>query len=84
MDQIKIMRAKKKRVLLFITILLTLAAVVVAMFQFTQFGYLTTVSYRSAFTKIASDVYINRNYAGDRQALLEMIDTKLILKSIQK
>jgi hypothetical protein len=68
------MRAKKKRVLLFITILLTLAAVVVAMFQFTQFGYLTTVPYRSAFTKIASDVYINRNYAGDRQELLEMIE----------
>ena len=44
------------------------------MFQFTQFGYLTTVPYRSAFTKIASHVYINRNYAGDRQELFEMIE----------
>ena len=56
------MRAKKKRVLLFITILLILAAVVAAVFQFTRFGYLTTVPYRSAFTEIASHVYINRDY----------------------
>ena len=68
------MRAKKKKALLFITILLMLAAVVGAMFQFTQFGYLTTVPYRSAFTEIASHVYINRDYAGDRQELLEMIE----------
>ncbi|MBQ6475250.1 MAG: hypothetical protein IJJ34_03490, partial [Clostridia bacterium] len=68
------MRAKKKRILLFITILLILAAVVVAMFQFTQFGYLKTVPYRSAFTEIASRVYINRNYAGDQQELFEMIE----------
>ena len=68
------MRAKKKRVFLFITILLILAAVVVAVFQFTQFGYLTTVPYRSAFTEIASHVYINRDYAGDRQELFEMIE----------
>ena len=68
------MRAKKKRILLFITILLILAAVVAAMFQFTQFGYLTTVPYRSAFMEIASRVYINRNYAGDRHTLLEMIE----------
>ena len=68
------MRVKKKRVLLFITILLILAAVVVTVFQFTQFGYLTTVPYRSAFTEIASQVYINREYAGDQQELLEMIE----------
>ena len=68
------MRAKKKRVLLVITLLLILAAVVVAMFQFTQSGYLTTVPYRSAFTEIASHIYINRNYAGDQQELLEMIE----------
>ena len=68
------MRAKKKRVLLFITILLILAAVVGAMFQFTQFGYLTTVPYRSTFTEITSHVYINRDYSGDRQELLEMIE----------
>ena len=68
------MSAKKKRVLLFITLLLILAAVVGAMFQFTQFGYLTTVPYRSAFTEIASHVYINRDYTGDQQELLEMIE----------
>ena len=58
----------------FITILLILAAAVGAMFQFTRFGYLKTVPYRSAFTEIAAHVYINRNYAGDRQELLEMIE----------
>ena len=68
------MRAKKKKALLFITIFLILSAVVVAMLQFTQFGYLMTVPYRSAFTEIASHVYINGNYAGDRQELLEMIE----------
>ena len=68
------MRATKKRVLLFTAILLILVAVVGAMFQFTQFGYLITVPYRSAFTEIASHVYINRNYAGNRQELLEMIE----------
>ena len=68
------MRAKKKRDFLFITILLILAAVVVAVFQFSQFGYLTTVLYQSAFTEIASHVYINRDYAGDQQELLEMIE----------
>ena len=67
------MRAKKKRVLLFIAILLILAAVG-AMFQLTQFGYLTTVPYRSAFKRIASQVYVNRNYAGDKQELFEMIE----------
>lgn len=60
--------------MLFITILLIFAAVVVAMFQFTQFGYLMTVPYRSAFTETASRVYINRNYGGNRQELLEMIE----------
>ena len=68
------MRAKKKRDFLFIIILLIFAAVVVAVFQFTQFGYLTTVPYRSAFTEIAAHVYINRDYAGDQQELLEMIE----------
>ena len=68
------MRTKKKRDFLFITILLILAAVVVTVFQFTQFGYLTTVPYRSAFTEIASHVYINRDYAEDQQELLEMIE----------
>ena len=68
------MRAKKKRDFLFITILLILAAVVGAMFQFTQFGYLMTVPYRSAFTEIVSRVYINRNYTGNQQELLAMIE----------
>ena len=56
-----------------IIVLFILAAVVV-LFQFTQFGYLTTVPYRPVFSEISSQVYINRNYAGDRQELLGMIE----------
>ena len=42
--------------------------------QFTQFGYLMTDPYRSAFTEIADHVYINQNYAGNREELLGMIE----------
>ncbi len=68
------MRSKKKRALLAAAVLLILAAAAVVMFQFTHFGYLITVPYRFAFTEIDSRVYVNRNYAGDRQELLEMIE----------
>ena len=66
------MRIKKKNILLLIILLLILAAI--AFLQFTQFGYLMTVPYRSAFAEIADRVYINRNYSGDRQSILAMID----------
>ena len=63
------MRAKKKRIILFVAVLLILAAAAAAVLQFTQFGYLTTDSCRSAFTEIASRVYINRDYAGKAPVL---------------
>ena len=62
----------KKKICLIISILLIL--VVAGVIQFTQFGYLMTVSYRSAFTEIADHVYINQNYSGNRQELLGMIE----------
>ena len=62
----------KKKICLIISILLIL--VVAGVIQFTQFGYLMTVPYRSAFTEIADHVYINQNYSGNRQELLGMIE----------
>lgn len=66
------MRTKKS--FLIIAMLLILAAAVVYFFQFNQYGYLMIVPYRPAFTEIAGRVYINRNYAGDRQEILAMIE----------
>ncbi len=65
--------SKHKKTVLFITIPIVLVAVVVLLLQFTRYGYLMTVPYRSAFTEIDEYVYINKNYAGDRQELMEMI-----------
>ena len=62
----------KKKICLIISILLILG--VAGVIQFTQFGYLMTVPYRSAFTEIADHVYINQNYSGNRQELLGMIE----------
>jgi len=45
----------------------------VLLLQFTRYGYLMTLPYRSAFTEIDEHVYINKDYAGDRQELMEMI-----------
>ena len=66
------MRAKKKNTVRIIAILF-IVATAVCLFQFTQFGYLLSIPYWSEFTEIADHVYINRNYAGDRQEILSMI-----------
>ena len=65
--------SKHKKTVLFITIPTVLVAVVVLLLQFTRYGYLMTLPYRSAFTEIDEHVYINKDYAGDRQELMEMI-----------
>ena len=65
--------SKHKKTVLFITIPIVLVAVVVLLLQFTRYGYLMTLPYRSAFTEIDEHVYINKDYAGDRQELMEMI-----------
>ena len=67
------MNSKHRKTVLFITIPIVLVAVVVLLFQFTRYGYLMTLPYRSAFTEIDEHVYINKDYAGDRQELMEMI-----------
>lgn len=65
--------SKHKKTVLFITIPTVLVAVVVLLLQFTRYGYLMTLQYRSAFVEIDEHVYINKDYAGDRQELMEMI-----------
>ena len=65
--------SKHKKTVLFITIPTVLVAVVVLLLQFTLYGYLMTLPYRSAFVEIDEHVYINKDYAGDRQELMEMI-----------
>ena len=67
------MRAKKRNSFWIIVILFIVAAAV-CLFQFTQFGYLLSIPYRSAFTEIADHVYINRDHAGDRQEILALIE----------
>ena len=63
-----------KIIIIFITVTVVLMALVALLLQFSQTGYLMTVPYRRAFTEISERVYINQNYAGDRQELMEMIE----------
>ena len=68
-------KTKKKKILriVIVVILLLIVAAAVYFFQFNQGGYLMTVPYRSVFTEIAYNIYINKNYAGDQQELLDII-----------
>lgn len=66
--------SKHKKTILFIAVPVVLVAVAVLLLQFTQSGYLMTVPYRSAFMEIDEHVYINKNYAGDKQKLIELIE----------
>lgn len=68
-----LMKTKKTKVLHVVIAVILLLIVAVYFFQFNQGGYLMTVPYRPAFTEIADNVYINKNYAGDRQEVLGII-----------
>ncbi len=65
---------KKKKVFLAIALVFLLAGAAVYFFQFTHFGYLMTVPYRTAFTEIANHVYINKNNTRDHQEILGLIE----------
>ena len=69
------MKSKKRKSFLIIIILVLVALVAAAVyfFQINQYGYIITVPYRSAFTEIASHVYINKNNAQDHQEILDLI-----------
>ena len=67
------MKKKKLFRCVIAAILLLVTASAVYFFQFSQCGYLMTVPHRPVFTEIADNVYINKNYAGDQQEVLELI-----------
>ena len=68
------MKTKKKLIRCVIAVILLLVtAAAVYFFQFSQCGYLMTVPCRPSFTEVADHIYINKNYAGDQQEVLELI-----------
>ncbi|MBO4327410.1 MAG: hypothetical protein J5950_09075, partial [Clostridia bacterium] len=65
---------RSRKFFLTLAVLLMLLVATLCTLQFTQFGYLMTVPYRSAFNEVADHIYINKNYAGDNQEVLVMIE----------
>ncbi len=66
----------KRRVILIVllSLILLIAAVAVWFFQFNPTGYRMTVSCRASFEKISDTVFVNRNYAGNRDDIAVLID----------
>ena len=66
----------KKKVVLFVffALILLIAAVAVWFFQFNPTGYRMSVSCRASFEKISDNVFVNRNYAGNRDDIAALID----------
>ncbi len=71
------MKAKRQKVILcaVFAFLLLLVIAAVCFLQFTATGYRMTVPYRSAFTEIADNIYINRDYSGNREETIVLIDS---------
>ena len=70
------MKAKKKKSAQFIFFSLILLIIVAAVwfFQFNPTGYRMTVSHRASFENISDNVYVNHDYAGNRDEIAELID----------
>lgn len=68
------MKRKKIILVVILSVLLLLVIAAVCFFQFHPYGYRMTVPYRNAFEKIADNVYININYAGKKEEIIERID----------
>lgn len=68
-------KSKKKKIILFtlLAVLLLLIAAAVWFFQFTHSGYQMTVPFRPSYEEIAENVYINKNYAGAKAEVLDLI-----------
>ena len=66
----------KRRVILIVllSLILLIAAVAVWFFQFNPTGYRMSVSCRASFEKISDNVFVNRNYAGNRDDIAVLID----------
>lgn len=67
------MKRKKIILVVILSILLLLVSAAVCFFQFHPYGYRMTVPYRHAFEKIEDNVYININYAGKKEEIIERL-----------
>lgn len=68
------MKAKRKTVLIIISVLLVLLiTVAVYFFQFDHTGYAMTIPVRNSFTQIGENVYINNNNAKSPEEILALI-----------
>lgn len=66
---------KKKFILfVFFALILLIAAVAVWFFQFNPTGYRMSVSCRASFEIISDNVFVNRNYAGNRDDITVLIN----------
>ena len=63
----------KKPLIIVLIILLVLLGGAVWYFQFGD-GYLMTIPHRPGYTKIADNIYVNKDYAGDRNEVLALVE----------
>ena len=70
------MNTKRKKAILYtvFALLLLLVIATVYFFQFTAVGYRMTVPYRSSFEGITDNIYINRDYLGNREETIQLTD----------
>ncbi len=70
------MKTKKKKMILIVifSLLLLFAAAAVWFFQFNPTGYRMSVPRRASFEKLSDNVFVNRTYAGNRDAIAAIID----------
>ena len=75
MNEIEPRPKKKKtgRIILPVLLVLLLGGAVY-FFQFTKMGYLFSVPFRPGFEKLSEHVYINKAYAGDKNAALALVE----------
>ena len=70
------MKAKKKKGILSVifSLMLLIAAAGIWFFEFNPTGYRMTVSHRASFENISDNVYVNHDYAGNRDEIAGLID----------
>ena len=70
------MKAKKGKMILSVifSLILLIVAGVLWFFEFNSTGYRMSVSHRASFEKISDNVFINRDYAGNRDEITGLIN----------
>ena len=73
------MKVKKRNIILcsivFLILLILLSAVYY--FQFTALGYRTSIPYRNSFEKVADNIYVNINYTGNIEDVIQLTENAL-------